>query len=512
MSRRSNVKKVLAVFAGMTVAGLVLSGCTGESAPPGPSSADKSELRLGSDFQLGGWDPALMTNGTSIEYQWRPVFDTLLVCDSEGGVFPGAAKEFELSEDSTTLKLTIRDGMTFDDGSPIDAGAVKASLDYMGSDKAVQASNLKGISAAVQGDDVILTSETPNSNLTKLMCGIQGIVISPEAIASATIGDAPVSSGPYSFDATKSSSGSVYTFTKRDDYWDTESYPYKSLTLTVLADPSARVSALTTGQVDGVALAPSSVEEAERSGLTVLRSKNLSYGVFLLDRAGEKVPALGDVRVRQAINMVFDRPAITKAIWGKEGTPTTQIFAPSTGGFDEGLDDAYELDVDKAKKLMAEAGFADGFDIELPLVANITEQAAPIIVQQLALLNIRVTEVPLTGPTAVAELFSGKFPLLYVAILTQPDSEVMLNYVNPDATWNPFHYTTPEMEALIAQTRAAQGNEADAAYQGVNKILVEDAWFAVWASIPSTFGINNPDLVPKRTDRYGFMPTLRDFK
>lgn len=511
MHRRSSLKRVAAVLAGLALAGSALSAC--DNSAPQPSNADKTTLRLGIGYELGGWDPARMVNGADREYQWRPVFDTLLQCDQEGGIFPGAAEKFEFSKDSTTLQLKIREGMTFDDGSPINAEAVKASLEYMSSAKATQANLLKGVSASVEGDmEVVLTSQKPNANLANLMCGVQGIVLNPAAIASPNVGDAPVSSGPYSFDAAKSTSGSSYTFTKRDDYWDSESYPYKSLTLTVLADPATRISALSTRQVDGVALTASTVKEAENTGITVLRNTNLAWGLFLLDRAGEKVPALGDERVRRAINMVFDRPAITKAIWGDEGTPTTQIFAPSTGGFNEALSDAYEFDVEGAKRLMAEAGYAGGFEIQFPLVTNITDQAAPVIVQQLALLNIKVTEVPLSGPSALADLLAGKFPMLFYSMLARPEPDVMNNYVMPDATWNPYHSTTPELEKLAAEVQTLHGSDADPAYEAINEILVKDAWYAPWAFTPSFFGMTNPELVTKRTDRYGFLPHLRDFK
>src|SRR5690606_17813898 len=110
-------------------------------------------------------------------------------------------------------------------------------------------------------------------------------------------------------------------------------------------------------------------------------------GMYLNDRAGEMVPALGDVRVRRAMNMVFDREAIAAHLYAGEATATAQIFNPGSSAYDASLDGAYPFDVNEARRLMEEAGYADGFGIEVPSVSGDSAFYNPLIIQQLGLIG-----------------------------------------------------------------------------------------------------------------------------
>lgn len=93
MNRQTGLRRGFGVLTVSALAGGAMSACI-PTPSPDANGTEKAELRLGITEQLGGWDPALMLNGIDRECQWRAVFDTLLQCDQEGGVFSGAAEEF----------------------------------------------------------------------------------------------------------------------------------------------------------------------------------------------------------------------------------------------------------------------------------------------------------------------------------------------------------------------------------------------------------------------------------
>ena len=140
-------------------------------------------------------------------------------------------------------------------------------------------------------------------------------ITSSEAIEADKLDSEVVGSGPYIYDAGASTQGSSYTLTKNPDYWDSDTYPYDKLVLKVFTDTTAGLNALKTGQIDGILGDASTVEEAENSGMEAVTLRGVTTRLLITDHNGEKIPALGDVRVRQAMNMVFDRDAISEELY-----------------------------------------------------------------------------------------------------------------------------------------------------------------------------------------------------
>jgi peptide/nickel transport system substrate-binding protein len=501
-SRRIALVAVVAAFA--------LAACSGGG---GSGPKDHSVLRLASSTQPSSWDPALQTSAFDGMWQWTAVYDRLLTCHEDGSVSPGAAEAYEFSENNTVLTLTLRQGMTFEDGTPIDSGAVKASIEHMQTGGGSGAVRVAGVTVETPDErTVVLIAPQPRGLLAAYMCLSPGIVASPRAISSDTVDSVPVASGPYRFDAARSTSGSVLTFVKRDDYWNADAYPYREIVITTMPDVTARLNALKTEQVAAAVLNSETVAEAEASGLAVHDYVDATNGLIIFDRAGAMVPALGDVRVRQALNMVFDRAAIAKGLFQGRVTPTTQMFGPDTDAYVAELDQRYPLDVEAAKRLMADAGYADGFTIEIPARSPQTEQANPLIVQQLALLNIRVTEVPLAAATAVPELLSGRFPMTYISM---PLSSGLWNVdqaISPDATWNVRHNEDPALTELTHAAQTAQGTALPEVTKDINRYVVENAWFVPWNARKAYFATASGVELASTGDTYTKIPQLRDFR
>lgn len=507
-ARRSRRLRIMTAF---TAAALALSACAGGNAAGDRN--DYSVLRLASFTQPASWDPALQLSAFDGMWQWTAVYDTLLTCKEDGSLGPGAAESYEVSDDNTKVTLKLRAGMAFEDGTPVDAAAVKASIAHTQTGGGSAAVRVAGVTVDTPDDrTVVLTSPKPNALLAVYLCLSPGIVASPKAMASDTVDSVPVASGPYRFDASQSTSGSVLTFVKRDDYWNADAYPYRKIVVSIMPDVTARLNALKTGQIDGAVLNAETVAEAEASRLDVHQYADATNGIVIFDRAGRTVPALGDVRVRQALNMVFDRQGIAKGLFQGRVEPTTQMFGSDTDVYLDDLDSAYDYDVAAARKLMAEAGYGNGFTIEIPSRSPQTEQANPLIVQQLAQLDITVKEVPLPSATAVKELLSGRFAMTYVSMPLASGLWNIEQSISPDATWNVMDNTTPELTALTNAAQTARGADLTDTLRKINRYVVENAWFVPWNERVAYFATAGSVQLASTGDIYTKMPQLRDFR
>jgi peptide/nickel transport system substrate-binding protein len=210
--------------------------------------------------------------------------------------------------------------------------------------------------------------------------------------------------------------------------------------------------------------------------------------------------------------MVFDREAIATGLFQGRQQPTEQLFGPDTEAYDADLEGTYDYDVEAAQALMAEAGYADGFSIEIPSRTPQTDQANPLIVQQLGLLNITVTEVPLAGPTAVPEILSGRFPATYISMPTSTGLWDTEQAISPTATWNVLDTADEELTALTREAQTAQGDELADVVQQINRYVVEQAWFVPWTyRVAYIATVADVDLQTKG-DAYTKVPRLQDFR
>jgi peptide/nickel transport system substrate-binding protein len=193
--------------------------------------------------------------------------------------------------------------------------------------------------------------------------------------------------------------------------------------------------------------------------------------------------ALGDVRVRQAINYAFDRPALLKAVAGGEGEVTEQMFPPSSPAYDASLDQYYNYDPAKAKALLAEAGYPNGFTLEMPTVNALGSSVYDLIKEQLGAVGITVKETEVPVGEFFGALLTPKFPAYYMQLQKDPQDWQLAQFIlTPKATWNPFRSTNPTVAGYVKTIQL--GNEADAAAaaKALNRYLVENAWFAPFYS------------------------------
>lgn len=454
------------------------AGCTTQGQTPagtgGATTGGTFTMAVDVDPVL---NPARATSAGSQQMFCQAVYDTLLRFEPDGQIGPGLAESYEMSDDRQSLELVLREGLQFSDGTPLDAAAVSKYIEFHKQAGGSDASRSQPITVEVTDDRTLhLTTERPYPLLPMFLCLSVGSVAAPAQID----GDAdttPIGAGPYMYEAGRSTTGSSYTLVRNPNYHDSAEFPYDEVVFRVITDITARLSALQTGQANAGPLTTQTAAAAEGAGLTLMRNAANWAGLIIADRLGEVVPALGDVRVRQAMNMAFDREAIIRSAEQGEGTPTNQIFPDTNEAHRADLVDRYPYDVEGAKALMAEAGYADGFDVEIPFIEGFSANN-PIVISSLGEIGVRVAQRTVSGQQGFLSILGGEFPLMWVGLETRNVMWDMVQGVEPGAIWNLKKQTTPELEQLCNDVLLASDAELEAAAQALGGYLLEEAWFA----------------------------------
>ncbi|MFF2486110.1 ABC transporter substrate-binding protein [Microbacterium sp. NPDC058062] len=485
-SRSRGHLRVLGAVAAASAAVLILSACAGGSAQTSTAAAS-STLNLGSTAQPVGYDTDSLQSANYLPY-FQAVYDSLVRMEPDGTLVPMLATDWAFSDDRLTLTMKLRDDVTFTDKTPFDGEAVKANLDRYRVSTAPDASFLKDITEVeVVGEhEVAIHLSAPNPALPTYFTRAPGLMISPTALDQESLKTEPIGSGPYVLDQDQTVIGSKYVYTRNDDYWDPDLVKYDSIVFNYFADPNASLNALRSGQIDAAPILVPDASVVEGAGFTINETQFDWLGLTFFDRAGAVVPALGDVRVRQALNYAVDGDEILAAIGEDRGTSTTQIFSKDSAGFMEDLDDAYPYDPDKARELLDEAGYVDRFTLSMPTTAFFDQAIYATVKQQLADVGVTV-EYTDVGQDLIADLKAAEFPATVMQFAQPIDWQLINEYLTTGASWNVFKVDDPTANEIIARVQTGTDEESAAATVELNEYVVEQAWFAPWYRIDSLY-------------------------
>jgi peptide/nickel transport system substrate-binding protein len=470
------------------VLALALTGCSAGDSGGDGDSASAAKLTLGVLAPATTFEAQAINFANESPYG-QAVYDTLLKATPEGEIVENLATKWEYNEDNTVLTMTLRDDVTFTDDTAFNADAAAQNLLRFRDGTSPNKSLLAAVADAKAVDETTLEVTLSQSDPALLVALTQnaGMVQSPASFENTDIKTNPVGSGPYILDTEKTVVGTSYEFEKNPDYWNPDTVHYDALSLKVYADPTSLLNAIKGGQLNG-ANTPNNNDlgEMEAAGYTVNAFELNWTGLILFDRAGTIEPALGDVRVRQAINYAFDTEALLEAVGQGLGTPTTQIFPTSSVGYDEELDSYYSYDPEKAKDLLAEAGYADGLTLNMPSSALLGNTVFTLIGQQLKDVGITVNFTD-AGNNFITDILAPKYGSTYMILQQDPDWALINFSIAPNATFNPTKYQDPKVDALIETVHNGSQEESDAAVKELNTYIVEDAWFAPWYRMQSSF-------------------------
>lgn len=469
-----------AAIATVAAAALVVSACSGGGSASKPTGA--STLSWGSYWGFETFDPTAPVANAATSLFLEPVYDTLVRTTSDGQLVPMLATDWSYDASQTTLTMNLRTDVTFTDGEAFDAAAVKANIDRTKAVQGPAGANVALVKqvVAVDTDTVEFQLSAPDPGLLDNLSSLVGMMVAPKSLASSDLATNPIGTGPYLFDAKQSVTGDTYTYEKNPDYWDPSLQKFDKVVGKVIQDPVARLNAIKSGQVNATIINPPQMQEAKGSSLDVLQRQTTWRGILVFDTDGHIIPALGDVRVRQAIAYAIDRDGLVKATVGGSdfGAATSQSFSPATPAYDEELDDYYTYNPDKAKQLLAEAGYSSGLTLDIPDTGILIGDAMTAAVKQ-QLGDVGITVNYIDGTLPVQEILTKTIMGAYTLALGEgslgtPWSNVS-TYLLPSSPFNPFHISTPEADKLVAAIVASTGDAQTAAYRAYNRYVVENA-------------------------------------
>ncbi|MFF2276832.1 ABC transporter substrate-binding protein [Agromyces sp. NPDC058126] len=472
-------RRSVALVAGGVVALVALSGCASDPAAEKPA-AGEWELTAQTPEASGGIDsyswvsyaePYSLDYAYAFDYADNQVLanvcESLLRLEPDYSLSPGLAESYEQTS-PTTWVYTIRDGVTFHDGTPLTAADAVASMSRH-LDPAVGSSwysvyqNVASIEQT--GDlEVTVTTTIPDSQFNQGMGGSAGVIESAATLAEkgADYGNSTGlvnCTGP--FELTEWKSGESVTLTRYDDYWD-EDLAAKSgeVKFVFMGDATARVNALKSGDVDGGWMLPvDGIAQLQQTSGDVYFGLNTAVSSLIVSNLDGP---LGDVRVRQALLMALDRDGILDAAAKGFGEVTSALTTESVWGAASdatreeafsGLDD-YAYDVEGAKQLVEEAG-ATGQKIVIktaPLGNDfaVISQATVAAAQSIGL----EAEIETVTPSAYTALFSDPsaregVDLFYtVWYLSSPDPLEMYGVLRTGEFSNYGEWSNPEFDAI----------------------------------------------------------------
>ena len=450
---------------------LSVAACGGTSSGPGGGGSDQSFTVLVTGDGGLNYDPQTNAAPSSGEFK-MPVFDTLVHEDATGVITPGLAKEWQFSKDLKTLTLTLRDGLTFQDGAPLDGAAVKANIvrGQTGS-KSVIADQL-GVIASVDvpaASSVVLTLKSPTGSLLGFFAGPAGMMASPTAWKNPDYATHPVGAGPWQV-SSDSKPGSDMVYTAFKGYWDTSAQKVPTVHVRQGAE-STFVPALSGKSAQAVTLtgSPQDAKTLSDAGLPVKKTGTTYLHLMYLSKSG----VFADPKVRQALSLAIDRKAICDSLLGGACEVTGQPLAPGSWAYDKSAA-VPQQDIERAKQLLTEAGHPDGFAFKAVVSSSGVQLQSELsaIQQMLAKVNITVSTTPMPVAQLLPALGSGQADAYYSVNTGGADPAIPMTSMTAPA-YNPGSYKDGKFTTALAdanravtqQDRATAYQKASAAYQ-----------------------------------------------
>ncbi|MBM7516951.1 ABC transporter substrate-binding protein [Nocardioides nitrophenolicus] len=474
MFKRARKGTVAAAAAVALVGALAACGSDGDS-----GGSDASVLRIAWE-NPGSLDPVKSISGADLPVQYT-IYDALLDYDPETlELKPALAESWEFTT-PTTLDLTLRDDVKFQDGTDFDAEAVKFNIERSQQEGSTSAAELKGVVGVevVDTHEVVLDLDKPNAELLATLAGKPGLMVSPKAAQADTLGEHPVGAGPFEFVSARN--GAEIVVKKYDGYWNSDLKRADRIEFKIMALGATPVNALLTGQVDLIFKPPFQDLKTIKADSRFQVSEPLT---MQSDRIyiNAKLAPFDDVRVRQALNYAVDRDALLKTIYGGTGETAWTIFSSNHWADNADIVPDQTHDVAKAKQLLAEAGHAGGIKVKM-ITRNdpVASRMAEVLQAQLAEAGIDLELVPLDKSEATTKFIEEqKVPLsLSAASGRVGAADTLTAYYGADAYLNAGKYDIPGLQAALDGARASDDRDAQLPYLLEAQRLIADAAIGV---------------------------------
>lgn len=525
---KKNIRNALALCLAVLMMATMLAGCSGgassstpasasASAASGTSSNDSTTLTLAINADILTTDPQALNNGTTTSVLYN-VFSNLVKYDDAGEIVMDLAESYELLEDQVTWEFKIREDAVFHDGTPVTAEDVAWSLTRVMTDESSSDyMNFSPLAEAVAVDDytVHVVSDDPYPIMLQLLCK-GGAAVLPKAYFEENGEEAwlanPIGSGPYQL--TEYVKDDHVTLVPFADYYGEQNPDWEEVIFRVVPESSTRVGGLIAGNVDAVNMViPTEWERVNgNEGTAVVNGP--STRVYQLALKTDKGPT-ADLRVRQAIDLAIDDQTIVDTILQGAGTPMLTRVPSGVNGCNEDLVGKYNYDPERAKELLAEAGYPDGFSMKIEAPTGRYTMDAEIsqaIVAMLSQVGITV-DLQLLESSAYSNVFSAHSAedgfMTCFGLGFFDASYGMIGYfgvnTSGESNWNNQEYIDMYYEAEFNMNE----EERTQLFQEMQQMVADEVPYAIICQIDNSYGVKDSITMTPRLDDVWNLSTIR---
>ncbi len=438
---------------------------------PASAQAAKDTLVLGMPLEPPHLDPTAGAAAAIDEVVYANLFEGLTRIDQNGAVQKGLAEDWTISADGLTYTFKLRQGVTFHDGSALDSGDVKFSLDRARAEDSINAQ--KGLFEAIDSvatpdaRTVVVTLKRPEGLFLWNLGWGDAVIVAPESAGGNKT--APVGTGPFEFVEWRK--GDSVRLARRDGYWGAKP-ALKTVTFKFVSDPSAQVAALLAGDIDAIPNvgAPESLERFKADDRFEVRVGNTEGETILV--MNQRRETFQDARVRRAVSHAIDRQAIVDGAMFGYGTPIGTHFAPHHAAYKD-LTMVYRHDPERARALLEEAGHPVGFKAVMKLPPpSYARRGGEIIAAQLAAVGIEVEIVPVEWAQWLKEVFRGEHDFDFTIVSHTEPLDIGI-YARDDYY---FGYSSDAFKSVIDKLKGeTKEGTRNALYGEAQRIIAEDA-------------------------------------
>lgn len=476
-------KKLLALFLALVMVGAVLPGCGDGSKDPGGqgNNGKTGEPVKGGEITVGiaqdlddSLDPHQTVAAGTREVLFN-IFEGLVKPNSDGEMIPAVAEKYTLSEDGTTYTFTLREGVKFHNGQTVTAEDVVYSINRCA---AVPEGQEKPLVAAFSAVKSVEALDEKTVAVTIAQRDLEFISYMTAAIIPADYENqdtAPVGTGPFRF--VSRTPQQDFVMERFEDYWGAPAWLDK-VTYKICENADALVMNLNGGSIDLCAHLTSAQASQLNQNFQVLEgTMNLVQAIYLNNQA----KPFDNQLVRQALCYAIDRQGIMDMVADGHGTAVgSSIYPAFTKYFLPELVDKYPHDVAKAKELLAQAGYPDGFDMTISVPNNYQPHmdTAEVVAEQLREAGINVTIQPVEWSTWLDTIYNGRqFQTTVVGVdAANMTARAMLERFTSDYGKNFINYNNPAYDALFQKAINAQDEaEQTDLYKQMETMLADTA-------------------------------------
>ena len=465
----SRVRIIKTAFCVAMMAAVALSGCSGDK------SGGSSKIVIGIPQDLeDSLDPHDAVAAGTKEILFN-IFEGLLKPDETGDLIPAVAKEYSVSDDGLTYTFVLREDVKFHNGKTVTPEDVKYSIEksagMTGGKTLIAAfSNIDSIST--QGDDtIVIALKEPDIDFPAYIANINAAIIPKDNDKPGTV---PIGTGPYMYVSRSPQENIILK--KFDGYWGTPAN-IEDVTLKIIPNADSIVMNLNGGAVDMFARLTATQTQQLSDGFNVLEGEmNLVQAVYL----NHAVEPFDNVDVCRALSYAVDVDNILELTSDGKGFPVGSSMFPAFKKYYVDLSDSYPTDPDKAKKLLADAGYPNGFSFSITVPSNYQPhiEAAQVVSEQLKKIGVKADIRLVEWNTWLSDVYSGrKFEATLIGVdASSLTAGAMLDRFVSDADNNFTNYSNDEYDqihAMIPQTSSEE--DRIELYAKLQKNLAENA-------------------------------------